>query len=162
MKRIILPLFLVPLFISPPLAAEITLVHEGRAELAILVPEGLWKLVQMPASKLTGDSVSVPLAAVELADYVEKIAGARPLLATETQNGVVAASRIYLGPCRVNLELFKDSLPGPEEFVIRTQGKDLHILGGDIAPGGAPCHGTLYGVYDFLERELGVRWIFPG
>ncbi len=150
------------LLLSSPLAAEITLVREGRAEVAILVPEGQWKHLQMSATKLTSEGVSVPLAAVELADYLEKITGDRPLLATETQNGVVADSRIYLGPCRANLELFKEALPGPEEFIIRTQGNDLHIFGGDEAVGGATCHGTLYGVYDFIERELGVRWLFPG
>jgi hypothetical protein len=71
---------------------------------------------------------------------------------------VEAATRIYIGHCKANADLAVQ----PEEFVIRTKGSDLHICGGDTAPGGLICRGTLYGVYDFIERELGVRWLFPG
>lgn len=138
--------------------ADIALVREGTAQAVIIVPDGLYKHVQKPAQQLTGDGVGVPLAAVELADYIGKISGARPQIATETQKGVVAASRIFIGHCKANADL----APKPEEFVITTRGVDLHICGGDAGPGGMICKGTLFGVYDFIERELGVRWLFPG
>ncbi len=138
--------------------AEITLVRDGKAQTVIIVPEGLYKHVQRPGEQLTGDSAVVPLAAVELADYLQKVSGVRPVIATETQKGVEVASRIYIGHCKANADLVVQ----PEEFVIRTKDKDLHIRGGDVAPGGLICQGTLYGVYDFIERELGVRWLFPG
>jgi|UniRef100_UPI0037832A96 hypothetical protein len=138
--------------------ADITLVREGKAQAVIIVPEGLSKHVQKSAAQLTGGAMSVPLAAVELADYLRKVSGARPVIATETQKGVEAASRIYIGHCKANADLAVQ----PEEFVVRTKGKDLHICGGDAGPGGMICQGTLYGVYDFIERELGVRWLFPG
>ena len=138
--------------------ADITLVRDGKAQAVIIVPEGLYKQVQKPAEQLTSAAMSVPLAAVELADYLHKVSGVRPEIATEPQNGVEAASRIYIGHCQANADLAAQ----PEEFVIHTKGSDLHIRGGDAAPGGLICHGTLYGVYDFIERELGVRWLFPG
>lgn len=138
--------------------ADITLVRDGKAQAVIIVPEGLSKHVQRPAAQLTGAGMSVPLAAVELADYLQKVGGARPAIATETQKGVEAATRIYIGHCMANADLAVQ----PEEFVIRTKGSDLHICGGDTAPGGLICQGTLFGVYDFIERELGVRWLFPG
>ena len=138
--------------------ADITLVRDGKAQVVIIVPEGLSKQVQKPAAQLTGGAMSVPLAAVELADYLQKVSGVRPVIATETQRGVEAASRIYIGHCKANADLAVQA----EEFVIRSKGSDLHICGGDAGPDGMICQGTLYGVYDFIERELGVRWLFPG
>ncbi len=138
--------------------ADITLVREGKAQVVIVVPEGLSKQVQRPAAQLTGGTMSVPLAAVELADYLQKVSGVRPLIATETQKGAAAASRIYIGRCKANADIAVQA----EEFVIRTKGSDLHICGGDEGPGGLICQATLFGMYDFIERELGVRWLFPG
>ncbi len=154
--------FILPVLISlaacAAALADITLVRDGKAQAVIIVPEGLSIHVQKPASQLTSAAMSVPLAAVELADYLQKVSGVRPVIATETQKGVEAASRIYIGHCKANADLEVQ----PEEFVIRTKGNDLHIRGGDAAPGGLICQGTLFGVYDFIERELGVRWLFPG
>lgn len=53
-----------------------------------------------------------------------------------------------------------------ESFVIAVRGQDLFILGPDTAdgaltPGGGCSQGTLFGVYDFLERFLDVRWLMP-
>ena len=154
--------FILPVLISlaacTAAIADITLVRDGKAQAVIIVPEGLSKNVQRPASQLTSAGMGVPLAAVELADYLQKVSGVRPVIATETQNGVEAVSRVYIGHCKANADLAVQ----PEEFVVRTMGDDLHIRGGDVAPGGQICQGTLYGVYDFIERELGVRWLFPG
>ncbi|HWL51519.1 MAG TPA: carbohydrate-binding family 9-like protein [Chthoniobacteraceae bacterium] len=62
-------------------------------------------------------------------------------------------------------------------FVIRTHGNHLHIVGRDGDPGNVaaimasgawhrrdtlPERGTLYGVYEFLERYVGARFYFPG
>jgi len=155
--KLTLLLFLTLAHVSTVLAG-IVLVREGKPQAVIIVPDGLYKQVQKPAEQLTGNGVSVPLAAVELADYIGKISGVRPQIATETQKGVVAASRIYIGHCKANADL----APEPEEIVIATRGADLHISGGDSGPGGMSCQGTLFAVYDFIERELGVRWLFPG
>ena len=155
--KLILPV-LISLAACTAALADITLVRDGEAQAVIIVPEGLSKHVQKRALQLTSAGMSVPLAAVELADYLQKVGGVRPVIATETQKGVEAASRIYIGHCKANADLAVQQ----EEFVVRTMGKDLHIRGGDAAPGGLICQGTLYGVYEFIERELGVRWLFPG
>lgn len=56
-----------------------------------------------------------------------------------------------------------------EGFTVRSSGKDIIISGDDSAGGVLNCHwasgartGTWYGVADFLEKQLGVRWFFPG
>lgn len=61
----------------------------------------------------------------------------------------------------------RDDLPH-DGFEIRQSGADVVIAGNDRQrgePGDAwftPSHGTLYGVCEFLERFVGVRWLFPG
>ena len=62
------------------------------------------------------------------------------------------------------------SLLSDEHYLIARVGKDIIISGGDgkkafsrkqiISISGFPL-GTLYGVYEFLERFLNVRWYFP-
>lgn len=53
-------------------------------------------------------------------------------------------------------------------FEIRTEGRDVIITGNDdLAPAKTdvwfvPSHGSLYGAQEFLERFIGVRWLFPG
>jgi hypothetical protein len=50
----------------------------------------------------------------------------------------------------------------PEGFVIKTDGEDLFIVGRDSTDKGMEVSGTFYGVCEFLERYLGVRWLMEG
>ena len=50
----------------------------------------------------------------------------------------------------------------PEGFVIKTDGDDLFIVGRDATDTGLQVAGTFYGVCEFLERYLGVRWLMEG
>ena len=49
----------------------------------------------------------------------------------------------------------------PEGFVIKTDGQDLFIVGRDLTDANTPVSGTFYGVCEFLERYLQVRWLMP-
>jgi hypothetical protein len=53
-----------------------------------------------------------------------------------------------------------------ETFVMRSVGNDLFILGRESDAGpldrNNPDAGTLFGVYEFLETFVGVRWLWPG
>lgn len=146
------------LLFAPLATADITLIRDGQPQVVIIVPDGLYKHVQKPAEQLTSDGVSVPLAAVELADYLGKIGGTRPQIATETQKGIPEGPRIFVGPCQASADL----APKPEEIVVVTRDGHLHLCGGDSGPGGMACRGTLFAVYDLLERDLGVRWLGLG
>ena len=55
-----------------------------------------------------------------------------------------------------------DQMP-VEGFAIRAEGDTILIAGrdGEVAPH-TFSHGTTWGIYDFLERCVGVRWYFPG
>ena len=46
----------------------------------------------------------------------------------------------------------------PEELILQPSGKDL-IITGEITPEGID-RGTLFGVYEYLEREFGIRFLY--
>lgn len=105
-------------------------------------------------------------AARELAAHLEKATGVRLEVMTESAVKADTLRRIYVGDCKAardaGIEVSK--LPA-ETFVLRTSGEALFIAGEDKA--GDPLEtdtraGTLWGVYEWLERELHVRWLWPG
>jgi Domain of unknown function (DUF4838)/Glycosyl hydrolase family 67 N-terminus len=115
------------------------LVSDGRPEATIVVS---------PSAK--GDE---SLAATELRDYVAKISGASLTIQTAApKEGTIVRIGVYgAEPVRD----WSGPAPPPDGFALRTVGNELWIVGGDV-------RGALYGVYDLLETELGVRWFMPG
>ncbi|MBO4344976.1 MAG: DUF4838 domain-containing protein [Victivallales bacterium] len=83
----------------------------------------------------------------ELSMYLKRIFG---------ENGK-AKSRIYVGWHSETIQhLGNDALAklGPEEFRVVSDGERLFIVGGRP-------RGTMYGVFWFLDRRLGVHWLTP-
>lgn len=99
-------------------------------------------------------------AAQEFQDYLQRIGGARlPLKATAAK----PARAIYIGitPGGTASTSTADKAKGEESvapmdesFTYQSRGDDIYIYGGSP-------RGTMYGVYAFLENELGVRWYAP-
>ncbi|MBU0607402.1 MAG: hypothetical protein KKI08_05920, partial [Armatimonadetes bacterium] len=119
-------------------AAELRLSEGGRTTYAIIAGAN-----PIPAEQT---------AARELAEYLEKVTGAefRTVEETAAEKPVRA---IYLGWTAFAAgEGIDCAKLGAEEWVIKTFGDSLVIAGGRP-------RGTLYGVYDFLENEAGVRWL---
>lgn len=91
-------------------------------------------------------------AAEELQEYIYRISGAK--LALVSEDKVADYKRyIFVGYSpkfgeKLGVERPED---GDEGFTYRSVGDDLWIYGGKQ-------RGTMYGVYSFLENELGVRW----
>ncbi len=91
-------------------------------------------------------------AARELKLYIKKISGAKlEILNQEKASG--RGNYIFVG---YNENLggklgVERPVDGDEGFTYRSVGDDLWIYGGKQ-------RGTMYGVYSFLENELGVRW----
>jgi len=105
-------------------------------------------------------------AAEELACHIEKATGARPQIATEKDIPPEPPGRIYVGDCEAARKagIEAEKLP-PEACVLKTSGDSLFIVGedGDGDPLAVTTHaGTLWGVYEFLEKTLHVRWLWPG
>ncbi len=91
-------------------------------------------------------------AALELAEFLKRVSGASfPVVKEASFNGDHPG--IFLGWTKyaegkgIDLEKLSE-----EEWIIRTEGKNLMITGGRP-------RGTLYGVYEFLEDQVGCHWL---
>ncbi len=103
-------------------------------------------------------------AASELQTFIEMISGAQlPICTVSEMRDNNSQTWILVGPSKAVEEL---NIPIPkgytyaakeEGFVLRTIDSRLIVAGNDDDP----YQGTLYAVYDLLER-LGCRWYFPG
>lgn len=66
------------------------------------------------------------------------------------------------------IRIVSDNRLPHDGFEIRADGPDIIITGNDdLTPAKpdtwfVPSHGTLFGTQEFLERFVGVRWLFPG
>ncbi|MBQ6905546.1 MAG: DUF4838 domain-containing protein [Clostridia bacterium] len=84
-------------------------------------------------------------AAKEMSVFLGKVFSSDPLLITDNKEDAC----IILGEADENF-----LLPKNDGFCILCDGRRLQIYGSCV-------RGTLYGVYDFLERFAGIRWFTP-
>jgi hypothetical protein len=92
-------------------------------------------------------------AAAELATYLRSITAAEFAIVTPEQAAGKAVIAVGPGAAGTRLGLDLDAL-GPEEWLVRSLGQDLYLVGGRP-------RGTLYAAYHFLEDVLGVHWWTP-
>lgn len=125
------------------IAEPLILVEGGQAKASIVVADDACSLIQK--------------AAEELRHHIERASGAELPIVTasspEGQADVSARILVGFGP-----EIDADALK-PEEYVIKTVGNTLCIVGERQS---REPKAILYGVYYFLDHELGVRWLWPG
>ena len=98
-------------------------------------------------------SPSEKKAAEELQMYIKQISGAElPITDDATSKG----RRIFVGFGSAVADITGAQKPEADDegFTYRTVGKDLLIYGG-------AQRGSMYGVFSFLEDELGVKWLTP-
>ena len=132
---------------SPVIAAAMTLVEDGRARAVIVVP-----------------GAKPSRAANDLRDYVEKATG-RGSISSRSATWVTRAGRVAgfsSGPAMRPGGVVDLARLQPEGFVIKSDGNDLFIVGRDTTDDGIEVDGTYYGVSEFLEHFVGVRWLMPG
>jgi hypothetical protein len=102
----------------------------------------------------------VQLAARELQRAIRLAAGAElPIQASPAPAMICLGENAASRQCRLTVE----GLP-LDAFRVASRDGCLYILGNDtVTPlRGGISRGTLFGVYDVLERHLGVRWLLPG
>ena len=99
------------------------------------------------------------LAARELVAHVKMATGAELPIRFKATEGVTT---IRLGRAAAGLDL-SDLRVCESRIRIGETGVDIAGIDGDgPAMSIATPAGTLFGVYDFLEREVGVKWLWPG
>jgi|LSQX01.3.fsa_nt_gb hypothetical protein len=138
-------------------AGAIDLTVDGQANCIILLPE---EPLMIQA-----------FAAHELQTHLQAMSGAEIAIRPEVERPIHMPCRIYVGPTDTAAAMGIDiKALEPEAIRIITKGNDIFILGGDrIGPGDRDDPrsfnnqlGTLFAVYDFLQDQLGVRWLWPG
>lgn len=101
------------------------------------------------------------LAARELAHYLERVTGAEFEIVPEDQ---VAPGALVLAAGMGRLARAAGVDPArvkPEGYEIRRSGNTIVLAGAD-RDGPYGERGSMHAVSDFLEREIGVRWLWPG
>lgn len=117
----------------------LTLTREGKSDYVIMVDPNATE-----AEKF---------AAAELSEFIQQSTGAT--LPVKEEKPKEQGGAIYVGQTKFASESGVDfDKLGPEEWVIRSIGDDV------IITGGRP-RGTLYGAYEFLEKNVGARFLDP-
>jgi hypothetical protein len=137
-----LTLFGVAMATSVVIAAPLPLIENGRSSYIIALPGDA-----IPAEKT---------AATELQTYLQQVTGATLPIKVETELADTTpqimvgagkrAKRLVPAPTWTAL--------GNDGIIIKTQGKNLVLAG-------SRPRGTIYAVYEFLEKQAGVRWWTP-
>lgn len=117
---------------------EYTLFNQGKSDYRIVLSSGA--------------SASEKWAATELQHWLKEVGGAE-IPITESGNNS-SGPKIVIG--YPGLPVAGENKPdaNDESFRYFNSGTDLYIYGGSH-------RGTMYGVFSFLERELGCRWYTP-
>lgn len=135
-------------FKAAPLHAPVVLVKGGQpqARISVMVP-------QAQISRTLAQAIA------DLQDCIHKATGAK----LEVVYGPVQGPALVIGDCPAAAQ---QGLGGAnlriEGFAIKTAPDAVFIVGNDVevAPG-IVSTGTAWGLYEFLERFVGVRWYFP-
>lgn len=128
---------------SEPKASQFTLVEQGRSPFVIVVGDDADAVVQTAATELqhylaeaTGAELPIQALSDTAADAPQVLVGPSPRLLKHVGENAVAAL-------------------GYDGILIETGDKWLALAG-------PPPRGTLYAVYEFLERVVGCRWWTSG
>ena len=140
-------------FLPLAASAQVTLVRDGQATAALITAD-------TPTS-------TAQYAAEELVWHVEKATGVALPVHTESSAPDGLHTRIYIGDTAAGRHLGLDPVQlARETWIVRSVGNDLFLAGreddGDPFAEDNPNVGPLFAVYEFVERALGVRWLWPG
>ncbi|MBQ6109606.1 MAG: hypothetical protein IJK97_15440, partial [Thermoguttaceae bacterium] len=135
--------FVFSAFVSAEPPEVVTLIYGGRSDCRIVLPAEPTPVQQT--------------AAQELQKYLAQISGVELPIVSET-DAQEAGNRIVLGPSALSQKLLGETL---DESKIGYDGIALQTVGSDLVLTGHPQRGTLYAVYEFLERVLGCRFWMP-
>ena len=124
----------------------VNIVHDGTSD---------YQIVLSPSND--SPSPSERRVAEELQATIEAVSGVRlPIVEGSPPNTDAPMIVLGAGPVAQALGVNPAASDlGEQGYVMRTVGPHLVIAG-------TPGAGTMYGVYDFIERFLGVRWYAPG
>lgn len=106
-------------------------------------------------------------AAEELVYHIKKATGVEISIKRESEKISSSLHKIYIGQ---SITALKEGIDyrklESEQCVLRSVGDNFFIVGNDGDGDPLDPHnsnsGTLWGVYEILDQELGIRWLWPG
>jgi len=134
-----------------PAKGQVSFVSKHKSSFSIVIPDKPVKLV-FPEGE------SIKYAAQFLNKYLDKVCGMKLPIVKESE---ITSSRnkLFLGATKYAGKHIDLSKLKPEELVIKIA-KNSIIICGEISDTGLD-RGTLFGIYEFCERFLKVRWYYP-
>ncbi len=137
----------------------IEITKDGRPVTAIIVPDQALRPTK--------------LAAEELQTHIKLASGAKLAIYQEGSKPRGFSGLIYIGPCKAAFAAkVARKKPQVNYFAGKTVGNDLFLFGDDrdVRPEMKSLleymrymhSGSAFAVYEFLERILNVRWLWPG
>jgi hypothetical protein len=131
-------------------AGKLTLVKDGQPT-GVIVTNGRPKDGQTQA-------------ALELQEHIRLMSGAvLPIVKEDELEPDPSKVLILVGPSNRAEDRGVDTKAlEPETFIVKTSQDALILAGEDGGSRSNPRTGTLWAVYDFLQDQLGCRWIWPG
>lgn len=138
-------------------SVSLTVVQSGIAKTAIIVPDGALEEV-------------ITVAANELQYHIEKATGVTLQIYPESSKPTVYNGLIYVGRCNATrLAGIQGSNLDLNGYIARSFGQNFFLAGHDTfgaALGMLHTNrtqiGTMLAVYRFLEKYMGVKWLWPG
>ena len=139
----------------PDVAQAFDIVSSGQARTKIVIPDRATPVVVFAAG--------------ELQYHIARASGVK-LDVVEESKSPDSSGLIYLGPCRKTAatQVLGPKLPA-NGFVIKLAANSLFLAGDDsdgvptwILHNNRERVGTLFAVYEFLEKHLSVCWLWPG
>jgi len=108
------------------------------------------------------------LAAVEMQKHIEKATGVTLRVVAEGSDSDSSLGKIYIGSCAAAAHAGLDTgKMKKNQYVIMVTDQAMFLAGSDDREGD-PVYkdlmsmGTLLAVYEWLDADLGVRWVWPG
>ena len=132
---------IVMLSCTAAMAANVTIISNGKPQAQIVVPAGA--------------SEALKTVGATLADYLKQSSGAVVPVIEETALAADAPGQLILLGQTTRWPVTFPKGFDEDGFIIAARGRAVSICG-------PTDWGTEFGVYDFLERYLGVRWLLPG
>ena len=143
----------------------------------VVGPNGAHATIVIPDKSYTDIVIAPEYAAKELQYHIRESTGVTLPIVHEDRKPA-GIGLIFLGAChQTNSAGISTGSLAPNAFIIRLIDGNLFIAGNDWGkvfgsdPSKGPWNtvtpyptriGTLFGVYEFLEKQLGVKWLWPG
>ncbi|NPV46523.1 MAG: DUF4838 domain-containing protein [Armatimonadetes bacterium] len=139
-------------------AERLELVRDGQPRATVVIDSGRYPLREDLTNQWATEERTIANIAATVVEYVRKRTGATlPIVDLATQPLPAEGCLVHVGRSEYTDEVVGDQLDGldPSGYLIRAVGNRRLIIAGPTS------EGTEFGTYEFLERFLGVRWLFP-